>query len=157
MFEPPLHLHSCCRVPWAWTQRSRHWGRDRPWQSSSERATWPGCSHLGTGMVSEGRHGPPGPHWPPHTTMAGYHQSPLPHSSPALSSACATQLSPTPHPVPALTSLPQPPAAWGFSPALVSAGSPAASEPVPDSLSVPFPGMPRSAAALQVKKPRRQH
>lgn len=44
------------------------------------------------------------------------------------------------------TSPPQLPAAWGFAPALVSAGSPAASETAPDSLSAPFPGMPRSAA-----------
>lgn len=45
------------------------------------------------------------------------------------------------------TSPPQPPAVWGFAPALVALGSPASSGPAPDSLSAPFPGMPGSAAA----------
>lgn len=55
--------------------------------------------------------------------------------------------------MPPLTSPPQRPAAWGFAPAFVSAGSPAASEPAPGSRSAPFPGMPGSAAALQVRNP----
>lgn len=51
------------------------------------------------------------------------------------------------------TSPRQPPAAQGLAPVLVSAGSPAASESVPGSPSAPFPGMPESAAALQVRNP----
>lgn len=45
------------------------------------------------------------------------------------------------------TSPPQLPEAQGLASVLVSAGSPAASEPVPDSPSAPFPGTPGSAAA----------
>lgn len=46
-------MYGCCSAPWAWAQRSCHWGRVRPWQSSPARVAWPGCSHLGKGRVSE--------------------------------------------------------------------------------------------------------
>lgn len=134
LFEPPFHLHSCCRAPWAWTQRSRHWGRDRPWQTSPERAAWPGCSHLGEGdsVTVKARASP---------------NAPLPRPHP--------RVLPTPPPTscPALTSPQRPPVAWGSALVPVSAGSPAASGPVPDSLSAPFPELPGSAAALQGRNP----
>lgn len=140
--EAPFHLHSCCRAPWAWAQRSRHWGRDRPWQSSPDRAAWPGCSHLGEADSITGRPGPPHTQ-PPPTPWPACHRP---------GSAHAIRLSTLPRPRHPLTSPPQPPVAWGFAPVLVSAGFPAASEPAPDCLSAPFPRMPGSAAALQVRK-----
>lgn len=121
-------MYGCFSAPWAWAQRSCHWGRVRPWQSSPARVAWPGCSHLGKGRESEESL--------ILQTLPSVVQVVKPISSPCSNAP--------------LTSPRQSSATQGFSPVPIPSGPPASSGSAPRLLSAPSLGMPGSAAALEV-------